>query len=308
MCLLFAFRNGPIATPHGASEIHSRCGPDFKGIPPSNILRTRGSGRINSIQICRSITLRTWATLTKKSIAGRARVSAHSACKHSKDLLACPDQIHSDRGAAHREGVTNGCLQFRYPNWFSGSKRGVRSEILSARMWPPWYTSASSAAARASTRPSTTGSGGTHAICPCASACGGLFQSKRVLPNHVAPVLRSAEQRSARASTRPAATRTIRTYAHMVTRRFAPRDGLHFLVRAYGFTETLRRAAQREGVGMTACHGLGVYIGACGSSVSPYGGLPEPKRHLRILFLRRSVSPEWLPYAQIFSAFRPQTF
>jgi len=78
--------------------------------------------------------------------------------------------------------------------------------------------------------------------------------------SHVAPVVRSGEQRSARASTRPAATRAIRTYAHMVTRRFAPRDGLHFLVRAYGFTETLRRAAQREGVGMTACHGLGGYI------------------------------------------------
>ena len=28
-------------------------------------------------------------------------------------------------------------------------------------------------------------------------------------------------------------------------------------VRACGFTETLRRAAQREGVGMTACHVLG---------------------------------------------------
>jgi len=153
--------------------------------------------------------------------------------------------------------------------------------------------------ARASTRPSTTTSAGTQAICPCASACGGLFQPKRVLPHHVAPVLRSAEQRSARASTRPAATRAIRTYAHMVTRRFAPRDGLHFAVRAYGFTETLRRAAQREGVGMTACHGLGVYIGGCGRSVSPYGGLPEPKRLLRILFLRRSVSPEWLPYGQI---------
>jgi len=152
--------------------------------------------------------------------------------------------------------------------------------------------------ARASTRPSTTGSAGTQAICPCASACGGLFQPKRVLPNHVAPVLRSAEQRSARASTRPAATRAIRTYAHMVTRRFAPRDGLHLLVRAYGFTKTLRQAAQREGVGMTAYHGLGVYIGGCGRSVSPYGGLPEPKRHLRILFLRRSVSPEWLPYGQ----------
>jgi len=117
--------------------------------------------------------------------------------------------------------------------------------------------------------------------------------------NHVAPVLRSAEQRSARTSTRPAATRAIRTYAHMVTRRFAPRDGLHFLVRSYGFTETLRRAAQREGVGMPACHGLGVYIGECGRSVSPYGGLPEPNRLLRILFVRRFVTPEWLPYGQI---------
>jgi len=143
---LFAFRNCPIATPHRASEVHSRSGPDFKGIPPSNILRTRGSGRINSIQIRLFSRLRTWATLTKKWIAALARFSAHSAGKHSKDLHAHPDQIHSDRGAAHREGVKNGCLQFRYPNWFSGSRRGVRSEIFSARMWPPWYTSASSAA------------------------------------------------------------------------------------------------------------------------------------------------------------------
>jgi len=41
---LFAFRNCPIATPHEASEIHSRGGPDFKGITPPNILRTRRSG------------------------------------------------------------------------------------------------------------------------------------------------------------------------------------------------------------------------------------------------------------------------
>jgi len=143
---LFAFRNCPIATPHRASEVHSLSGPNFKGIPPSNILRTRGSGRINSIQIRRSSRLRTWATMTKKWIAALARFSAHSAGKHSKDLHAHPDQIHSDRGAAHREGVKNGCLQFRYPNWFSASRRGVRSEIFSARMWPPWYASASSAA------------------------------------------------------------------------------------------------------------------------------------------------------------------
>ena len=44
MCLLFAFRNCPIATPHGASEVHSRGGPDFKGIAPPNILRTRMRG------------------------------------------------------------------------------------------------------------------------------------------------------------------------------------------------------------------------------------------------------------------------
>jgi len=128
-------------------------------------------------------------------------------------------------------------------------------------------------------------------------------QEKRVCActhdKHHCAVLRSAEQRSERASTRPAATRAIRTYAHMVTRRFAPRDGLHFLVRAYGFTETLRRASHREGVDMTACHGLGRYKGGCGRSVSPYGGLPEPKRLLRILFLRRAVSPYWLPYGHI---------
>ena len=44
VCPLFAFRNGPIATPHGVTEVHSRGGPDFKGIAPPNILRTRGSG------------------------------------------------------------------------------------------------------------------------------------------------------------------------------------------------------------------------------------------------------------------------
>jgi len=33
-----------MATPHGASEVHSRGAPDFKGIAPPNILRTRGSG------------------------------------------------------------------------------------------------------------------------------------------------------------------------------------------------------------------------------------------------------------------------
>jgi len=146
VCLLFAFRNCPIATPHGASEIHSRGGPGFKGIAPSNILRTHESGRINSLQIRLSIGLRTRATLTKKSIAARARCSAHSAGKHCKDLHAHPDQIHSVRGAAHQKSVENECLHFRYPNWFSGSRRGVRSEIFSARMWPPWHALASSAA------------------------------------------------------------------------------------------------------------------------------------------------------------------
>jgi len=146
VCLLFAFRNCPIATPHGASEVHSRGGPDLKGIAPSNILRTCGSGRINSLQIRLAIGLRTRATLTKKSIAGRARISAPSSGKQSKDLHAHADQIHSDRGAAHRKSVENECLHFRYPNWFSGSRRRVRSENFSARMWPPWHASASSAA------------------------------------------------------------------------------------------------------------------------------------------------------------------
>jgi len=67
VCLLFAFRNCPIATPHGASEVHSRSGPDFKGIAPSNILRTRGSGRINSLQIRLSIGMRTRATCCRPS-------------------------------------------------------------------------------------------------------------------------------------------------------------------------------------------------------------------------------------------------
>jgi len=67
VCLLFAFRNCPIATPHGASEVHSRSGPDFKVIAPSNILRTRGSGRINSLQIRLSIGLRTRATCCRPS-------------------------------------------------------------------------------------------------------------------------------------------------------------------------------------------------------------------------------------------------
>jgi len=66
VCLLFAFRNCPIATPYGASEVHSRGGPDFKGIAPPNTLRTRGSGRINSLQIRLPFGLRTWATLTEK--------------------------------------------------------------------------------------------------------------------------------------------------------------------------------------------------------------------------------------------------
>jgi len=212
--------------------------------------------------------------LIKKSITGRDRFSAQSAGKHSKDLLACPDQIPSDRGAAHREGVKNECLHFRYSNWFSASRRGVRSEIFSACMWPPWYASASSAARgrrhfhQPQARQTHIRNVNVHP--PTVDS----FESKRVLAKHVAPLLRSAEQRSARASTQPGATGAIRTYAHMVTRRFAPRDGPLFLVRAYGFTETLRRAAQREGVGMTACHGLGRYIGACGRSASPYGGLP----------------------------------
>jgi len=55
--------------------------------------------------------LRTWATSTKKLIAGRRRFSGHSGDKHSKDLLACPDQIHSDRGAPHSVGVVmNACV------------------------------------------------------------------------------------------------------------------------------------------------------------------------------------------------------
>ena len=40
VCLLFAFRYQPIATPHAASELHSRDDPDFKGIARPNILRT----------------------------------------------------------------------------------------------------------------------------------------------------------------------------------------------------------------------------------------------------------------------------
>jgi len=52
------------------------------------------------------------------------------------------------------------------------------------------------------------------------------------------------------------------------------------LVRTCGFTETLRRAAQREGVGMTTCHGLGEYIGACCRCAFPDGGLSEPTRVL----------------------------
>ena len=227
--------------------------PDFRCIPPTNILRASLHVRIKSIQIA------------ERRIG---RVSKMNAC------------ISAIQNGSRARGAVSG-LKLQ------------RSHVA------PVVRFGEQRSARASTRPSTTGSAGTQAICPCASAYGGLFQPKRVLHNHVAPVLRSAEQRSARASTQPAATRAIRTYAHMVTRRFAPRDGLHLLVRAYVFTETLRRAAQREGVDMTACHGLGVYTGGCGRSVSPYGGLPEPKRLLRILLLRRSVSPKWLPYGQI---------
>jgi len=40
VCLLFAFRNQPIATPRAASELHWRDGPHFKGIARPNILRT----------------------------------------------------------------------------------------------------------------------------------------------------------------------------------------------------------------------------------------------------------------------------
>jgi len=97
VCLLFTFRNCPIATRHGDSEIHSRGAPDFKVIAPPNHLRTGGSGRINSRQLRRKIGLRTRATWTKKWTAGRARGSAHSDDKQSKDLLACPDEIHADR-------------------------------------------------------------------------------------------------------------------------------------------------------------------------------------------------------------------
>ena len=44
VCPLFAFRNRPIATPHGTSEVHSRGGPDFKRIAPPNILTSRMRG------------------------------------------------------------------------------------------------------------------------------------------------------------------------------------------------------------------------------------------------------------------------
>jgi len=40
VCLIFAFRNKSIAMPRAASELHSRDGPDFKGIARPNILRT----------------------------------------------------------------------------------------------------------------------------------------------------------------------------------------------------------------------------------------------------------------------------
>ena len=41
VCLLFAFRNQPIATPHAASELQLRDDPDFKGIARPNILKIR---------------------------------------------------------------------------------------------------------------------------------------------------------------------------------------------------------------------------------------------------------------------------
>ena len=126
VCPLFAFRNCPIATPHGASEIHSRGGPDFKGIAPPNILRTRGSGRIKSIQIRVSIGLRTWATWTKKSIAARARFSAQSAGNHCKDRPACPDQIHSDRAAARLEA--NFAVQSGSAHGLHEQRNGLRDE------------------------------------------------------------------------------------------------------------------------------------------------------------------------------------
>jgi len=66
--------------------------------------------RIKSIWITRG-PKNTRATLTKKWIAARVRGSTHSDGKHSRDRLACPDQVHSDRGAAQWEGVlTNACV------------------------------------------------------------------------------------------------------------------------------------------------------------------------------------------------------
>ena len=160
VCLLFAFRNCPIATPHRASEVHSRGGPDFKGIAPPNHLRTRGSGWITSIQIRRSIRLRTRATWTKKWILGGAIFSAHFALTRSKDLLACPVLIHSDSAAARLEAnfaaqpgsSPYGALS--EPKWVlhnhvaavlrSGEQRSARASPGPSATGSPFYYAASS--------------------------------------------------------------------------------------------------------------------------------------------------------------------
>ena len=91
----------------------------LKALHLQTFLGHSGAARISSIQIRLAIGLRTWATLTKKWIPGRTTFSAHSAGKRSKDLHAHPNQIHSDRGAAHWEGVNLNMLHFRHPKWFS---------------------------------------------------------------------------------------------------------------------------------------------------------------------------------------------
>jgi len=136
----FAWQSGCAHGLHGRRN-GLQDAPEFRCIPPTNILRTCLHVRIKFIQ------------MAERRIG---RVSKTNAC------------LSAIQNGSRARGAVSG-LNFQ------------RSHVA------PAVRFGEQRSARASTRPSTTGSAGTQAIRPCASACGGPFQPKRVLPNHVAP-------------------------------------------------------------------------------------------------------------------------
>jgi len=175
VCLLFAFRNQPIAAPRAASELHWRDGPHFKGIARPNILRT-GIQRLDHF-------------LTASS-AARGRRSEPPRYGEQRSARAS-EWTPAPRRAAQREGVelkssatASGAARTRLPTGCWGLRWGGRR----LAGWGPL---------------SGVGGGGARhheGVRPNVSAC-------RTVRRRPSQLQRYGEQRSARASARTTALR-----------------------------------------------------------------------------------------------------